>query len=254
VPALTLQLHPDWPFRGGLVLEALARDGVYRSQFETGTSNGGLTAYPGGDRWRWESRLFEGRYDDGPPSARPVYGAWNRHDDPYGGSPRFGSAHLRLRDRVLDRTTFCFPDSVLEPEDRGGPELLPRLVALADAAAGAPGADPLDDYVEAQVHGGVRLPEDVDALVLDPAHRDGPVDGVARLLGVPVEWHPGYRVRAADLDPAYRGDGPWALAQELGPVLTPPVVSAAARSGRYDPQSVKRVWHLLARWGRAAGA
>src|SRR6187402_2202415 len=93
---VTVQFHPDWPFRDGMVLESMARDGVYRSQFETGTSNGGLTAHEGGDRWRWESRLFEGRYDAADPTTRPVYGAWNRRDDPYGGAIRFGSAHLRL--------------------------------------------------------------------------------------------------------------------------------------------------------------
>ena len=63
---MTLQFHPSWPFADELVIEAMARDGVYRSQFETGTSNGGLTARPGGDRWRWESRLFAGRYHDLP--------------------------------------------------------------------------------------------------------------------------------------------------------------------------------------------
>jgi hypothetical protein len=47
----------------------MARDGVYRSQFETRVSNGGLTAYPGGDRWRWESRIFGAAYDD---DSRPV--------------------------------------------------------------------------------------------------------------------------------------------------------------------------------------
>jgi Protein of unknown function (DUF3626) len=48
---VTLNFHPDRLVGGLLVLEAIGRDGVYRSQFETGTSNGGLTAYPGGDRW-----------------------------------------------------------------------------------------------------------------------------------------------------------------------------------------------------------
>src|SRR5689334_3856006 len=36
---------------------------------ETGTSNGGLTAYPGGGRWRWESRMSGGAYDDAPAAA-----------------------------------------------------------------------------------------------------------------------------------------------------------------------------------------
>jgi uncharacterized protein DUF3626 len=47
---VTLNFHPDRLASGVPMLEALARDGVYRSQFETGTSNGGLTAYEGGDR------------------------------------------------------------------------------------------------------------------------------------------------------------------------------------------------------------
>jgi hypothetical protein len=58
---LTLHFHPDRLVAGMSILELMARDGVYRSQYETGTSNGGLTAHPGGDRWRWESRHPEYR-------------------------------------------------------------------------------------------------------------------------------------------------------------------------------------------------
>ena len=247
MPAVTLQLHPDWPFGPGLVVEALASDGVYRSQFETGTSNGGLTAHPGGDRWRWESRLFDGRYDQAPASGRPVYGAWNRHDDPYGGAIRFGSAHLRLRPEVASRSSFCFPDSVFEPTDVGGPDRLAHLVDLADAA----GLDDLDDYVEAQVHGGVRCETDVEAVVLDPSHRGGPVQEAADRLGCAVEWHPGFRLATAALDPDYRGEEHVRLARSLGEEIDPAVLGAAARSGEHDPQALKRVWHYLARFGRA---
>lgn len=248
---VTLQLHPSWPFGDGLVIESMARDGVYRSQFSTGTSNGGLTAHPGGDRWRWESRLFAGRYDAAPASERPVYGAWNRRSDPYGGAIRFGSAHLRLRPEVVARSTFCFPDSALEPTDVGGPELLPHLCALADAA----GLDDLDECVEAHVHGGVRFDTDVEAIVLDPCHADGPVREAAERLGCAVELHPGFRASVDDLDPAYRGphvvDLARALAEPHGGVLDPEVVATAARSGRHEPQHVKQVWHCLARFGRA---
>lgn len=117
--SVTLHFHPDWPFADGLVIEAMARDGSYRSQFETGTSNG-----------------------------------------------------------VLTRTTFCFPDSVFEPEAIGGPDRLDELVVLCEAA----GHDLLDDYIEAHVHGGVRFDADVKALVLDPCHADGPVARVWHLL------------------------------------------------------------------------
>jgi hypothetical protein len=244
---VTLQFQPDWPFRGRRVVEAMADDGVYRSQFETGTSNGGLTAYPGGDRWRWESRIFAGRYDTAEPSARPRYGALNRHDDPYGGSIRFGSAYLRLRPEATDRSTYCFPDSTFEPTEIGGPERIDELCALADAAT----LDHLDDYVEAHVHGPVRFREDVEAVVLDPCFRDGPVHEAALRLGCAVEWHPGLRVATAGLDPEYRGPELVALAQDLGDELDPSVIGDAARAGHHDPQSLKRVWHLLARFGRS---
>lgn len=249
---VTLQFHPDWPHAGGMVIESMARDGAYRSQFETGISNGGLTAHEGGDRWRWESRLFEGRYDAGPAHRRPVYGAWNRRSDPYGGAIRFGSAHVRLRPEVLERCTFCFPDSVLEPTDVGGPELLPHLSAMADAS----GFDDLDECVEAHVHGGVRLDRDAEAVVLDPSHRGTAVEDAARRLGCAVEFHPGFRVVAAGLDPDYRGQEYVDLARELaepaGGVLTPAVLGDAARSGDHDPQAIKRVWHYLARFGRVS--
>ncbi len=109
VQRVTVQFHPNWPHNEGQVIESMAVDGVYRSQFETGISNGGLTAINRGDRWRWESRLFEGRYDQAPMSARPVYGAWNRRCDPYGGAIRFGSSYLRLRPEVTQRYNLLLP-------------------------------------------------------------------------------------------------------------------------------------------------
>ncbi|MGN6089376.1 MAG: DUF3626 domain-containing protein [Actinomycetales bacterium] len=246
--AVTLQFHPDWPYQGGTVIESMAADGVYRSQFSTGSSNGGLTAHVGGDRWRWESRLFDGRYDGADPEARPLYGAWNRRADPYGGAVRFGSAYIELKPDVVSRCTFCFPDSVFEPTEHGGPDLLPRLCALADAA----GHDALDDYVEAHVHGGVRFAEDAHAVVLDPCFEATPVAVAAARLGCVVRFHAGFEVPTDELDPDYRGAAYVALAQSLGPVLTPGILGAAARSGRHDPQALKRVWHYLARFGRRA--
>jgi hypothetical protein len=62
-PRIVLHFHPGWPFGDGTVIEAIVSSGVYRSQFETGISNGGLTAHAGGARWRWENQLFTGRYD-----------------------------------------------------------------------------------------------------------------------------------------------------------------------------------------------
>nr|WP_313022795.1 DUF3626 domain-containing protein [Mobilicoccus sp.] len=85
---ITVNFHPDRTAgegrADGNVLEALADGGVYRSQLETGTGIGGLTAHPGGDRWLWERALFDGAYDDAPPTERPRYGALNHRRWPLG--------------------------------------------------------------------------------------------------------------------------------------------------------------------------
>src|SRR6478736_10573514 len=74
---VTLNFHPDRVTSGRPILVAMGQDSCYHSQFVTGTSNGGLTAHPGGDRWRWESRIFGGAYDHALAHDRPVYGALN---------------------------------------------------------------------------------------------------------------------------------------------------------------------------------
>lgn len=129
---VTLNFHPDrLRADGRTVAEALATEGVYRSQFETRISNGGLTAYPGGDRDRWEERLFGGAYQRPGvgPAQRPKYGGLNLLDHPDGACPRFGSCHLRLRPEVLTRTTFCFGEFA-----RSGEPLHAALIGRAAAS------------------------------------------------------------------------------------------------------------------------
>ncbi|MFJ8017322.1 DUF3626 domain-containing protein [Streptomyces sp. NPDC096339] len=249
-PALrvTLNFHPDRLLRGRPILDAMAEEGVYRSQFVTGTGNGGLTAYPGGDRWRWESRIFDGAYDEAPPHERPVYGGLNFRRKPVGAAPRFGSAHFRLTAQTLARTTFCYPDSVLEPADFGVADRLGLVeIALADRQ------DDLDDYIEAQVHGPVLLHRHVEALVLDPCYRGTAVEAAALRLGCPVEWHPGFRLGVEELSrhPGYRGQEYVDLGTEIAVdrELDPRVIGDAAQAGLHDPQAVKKVWHYLARFG-----
>jgi len=254
---VTLNFHPDRLHRGEPILHRLAADGVYRSQFETGTSNGGLSAHPGGDRWRWESRIFAGAYDHAQPQERPKYGALNDRDDPTGASPRFGSAHLRLRPEVLQRTTFCYPDSVYAPADFG---VAGRMALLPLARAGRLDLrrDVLDAYIEAHVHGPLCLVCDVEALVLDPSFRGTEVEALASRLPCAIEWHAGFRVPVDVLaaHPDYRGDAYARLGQALarGGMLTPAMLGEAARSGQHDPQDLKKVWHCLARFGHPAWA
>jgi hypothetical protein len=60
---VVIHFHPD---RFGTklipVAEALLKEGVYRNQFETGLSTGGLAAFPGGARDTWERSLLGGAY------------------------------------------------------------------------------------------------------------------------------------------------------------------------------------------------
>ncbi|MGQ4596414.1 DUF3626 domain-containing protein [Nocardia sp. R6R-6] len=172
---LTANFHPDRMIEGRPILRRMAEVGVYQSQFVTGTSNGGLTAHPGGDRWRWESRIFAGAYDHVTAAERPVYGALNFRNDPAGGAPRFGSSYFRLTADTLSRATFCYPDSSTEPTNFGVAEYF-SLIELAEF-------DDLD-----------ALDRDIEALVLDPSYRGTDVHGSALQLPCPIDWHRGFRL------------------------------------------------------------
>jgi len=250
---VTLNFHPDRAGAAGVpILTALHRDGHYRSQFVTGTSNGGLTAHPGGDRWRWESRIFAGAYDAAAPDQRPVYGGLNFRGRPYGASPRFGSAHLRLTAEAAARSTFCYPDSAAEPTDFG----IPQRMGLIELARADTDRDALDDYIEAHVHGPVHIERDVEAIVLDPCYRGTEVEVAAELLPCPVEWHGGFRlsVDVMAAHPEFRGSEFVALGRRIAVEgrIDPWIIGAAAATGEHDPQALKRVWHYLARFGAPA--
>lgn len=263
---ITFNFHPDRGFGGVEILEAMLADGEYRSQFVTGTSNGGLTAHIGGDRWRWEQSLFGGAYDEAPAGERPKYGALNHRYRTLGGAPRFGSAHLRLKEHMLDRATFCFPDSALSPARFA----TARRFGLWDAVTHHEESmqtgdnnqevlyDPLDGYVEAQVHGRVLLDQDVEALVLDPCFRATPVERRAQALGLPIEWHEG-RVLHTDVlqhQIDYRGGEPVRIGLQIAErdLIDARIIGDAVRTGRFEVQPMKQLWHLTAQWGSPAGS
>jgi hypothetical protein len=254
VPAsarVVLHFHPDADVRGEPVLRRIVERGRYLPQFATQTGNGGLTAFPGGDRWGWEHRIFSGAYDFSAPEERPVYGALRLDGDPYGAAPRFGSAYLRLKLEVVGRSTFAFPDSVYEPETFGVADRFGLLEPLASADMD----DPLDRYVEVQVHGGVRVPDDVEAVVVDPSFEDPEVLELAERHGVRVERHPGYRATVGEIEAHrhYRGQDVAAMAAVVagGETLTPASIGRARAAGVLDPHHLKQLWHCLARYGRA---
>lgn len=287
---VTVNFHPDRLAGRLSVAELLARDGVYRSQFETGISNGGLTAYPGGDRDRWEQRMFAGAYPSGQAAGRPVYGGLNLAGQVDGASPRFGSCHLRLTAEVTARATFSHGDSFTEPAvvataDTFGAiwsALLDEVTrtgkALGLSAAGAeqwvaalavPRAQAgraLDDYVEAQIHGGVLLGADVEAVVADPSFRGTPTEEILASLAPRLQWHPGFVLAPGEFPDELRGPEPPLLALELarrygldridaaalGRAAQSVVRTPGAWTAFAEPlQSIKRLWHILVLLGRA---
>jgi hypothetical protein len=202
------------------VAESLLETGEYKSQFDTGLSGGSPTAYSGGERDLWESRLFGGAYQEAEVSSagRPKYGALQVMDHPDGPAPRFGSCYFLLRPEVSRRSTFTFGGShEHEAVDQTGtletldPVLAPLLAQLerGEAAFGIshltvgqflaqlthglakPFRDPqtralgraLDSFLEVQVHGEIRLGKDVERLVADPAFRDRASGGVLASIG-----------------------------------------------------------------------
>lgn len=249
---LTLSFHPDrLDSQGRTVAAGLLQDGRYRSQFETGISNGGRFAVPGGDRTRWESLLFGSAYDggadDGDLVPRPVYGALDLFGDPYGGSPSFGSSFIVLEASCMERATFCLGDSHLGPTDVGTIDrMVPVLAGAIEHCADGRGfgrglsvggflhaidgrgsdsrsARALDHYIEAQIHGPVDLAGDVAAIRLDPSFHGTQVHqdllAAARRYDLDLGWSEGSEVRPDDIEPDFRG---------------PQVVALARRTARDD--------------------
>lgn len=296
---LTLNFHPDRVAKTGLTVAAgLLQDGRYRPQRETGISNGMRFAFDGGGRTSWEHELFNGVYSsDDPVIVPPVYGTLDVTSDPHGGCPRFGSSYVVLEPHCLDRSTFCVGDSHVGPVDVGTITSLTSVLAgLFEQAAGgevfgrkldvrglrqliesgptdpAPARD-LDNYVEAQIHGGVDLRDDVAEIVLDPSFRSTDVErditAAANRFEFDVRWHGGSELAAAETPDDFRGPTMRPLAAV---VARPDGIIDAAALGRHallEPwtpptpegdqpgsprQEIKRLWHCLLRFGTDASA
>jgi len=92
--SVVLHFHPDRPVGLRTVVRGLLEDGIYKSQFETGISNGSVSAHPGGARDEWERSLFNGAYSGVEAMHRPKYGALDLMRNSDGLAPRFGSCFL----------------------------------------------------------------------------------------------------------------------------------------------------------------
>jgi hypothetical protein len=295
---VTVSFHPDRLLADGTsVADGLLRDGIYRSQFETGLSNGSRTAFPGGERDAWEAKLFGGAYHavDVVATDRPRYGALDILHHADGGSPRFGSCYFVLRPEVRARCTFTWGDSHLEPEHVGMADVPAPVIAalLASAAELSTSAlihrlaalreqprvlgRALDEYIEAQVHGPIRLSRDVAALVVDPSFDGTPtgeiLETAATTWGFPLDRHPGFVLPVRDVRADFRGPRMPALAARVARLrgdsrsIDAVSIGGAAASLHREPdtwrdwasaeetlQHLKQLWHVLVRFGRPRSA
>ena len=294
---VTLNFHPDRVTRSAATVSAgLLDDGRYRSQWVTGISNGSRSAVAGGERQRFERALFDGSYDVADPATHefPVYGALDLMRDPHGGSPRFGSSYLVLAPNVRARTTLCVGDSHLGPRDVGtldapwsllaglaeqaaSGSLLDRGLGVEDLdrmldgeiVAGTPSRC-LDGYIEAQVHGGVDLATDVEAIVLDPSfagtNTEQDITAAANRYGFELRWHGGSNLAVDEVPDDFRGPTMPPLARRVARngVVDACSIGIAARRVRVDRpslggdppdsdfQQLKYLWHTVLAQGHDA--
>jgi hypothetical protein len=252
---VALHFHPDRPAMGfRTVAHAFLEQGSYRSQFETGISNGSLTAYPGGVRDLWEKDMFGGAYhmDGMAGSERPKYGALDFGIHPDGSAPSFGSCYFLLYPKVSSRSTFTYGGSQDAPPEKGTLAEFDDMMAAIlkdtfsrDYALGAkeltpskwvhhlltyleqpyrlmPEREPsrnLFHYIEAQVHGSIHLKDDVECLVADPSFKGMEIGNILEQLcqkyGIKLEWHQGFQMNAADVPSTYRGPAMPSLARRI---------------------------------------
>ncbi len=137
-------------------------DGRFKSQFETGTSGGAFAPYRRKEAEFWGL----GATNELPDKKRPIYGyvATEKADRAY----PYGPIEFVLKERVKDRTTITFGDSLGRFD---GTNLVGAPVRSLDTGCwdrrvwdAYVGDWRAMSYIEAQIHGGVSL-QDVEKVV-----------------------------------------------------------------------------------------
>lgn len=162
------------------VLDFFCDDDHYRNQFETNTSRGSLSAK---SRDIWESNLFNKIYLNSSPFEKVKYGALNILNNNRGvlSAHGYGDSYFILKSHVKTRTSFVFGDSSsqqlhIQTFDHCNnilyymsDSLLDEVISIALGTTHS--SDTHYMYIEAQIHGPVRLGNDIEVLVVNPRHR-----------------------------------------------------------------------------------
>ena len=232
---ITLNFHPDRQSNNQLlIIDSLMQQGLYHGQFHTGTTNGGKSAYIGGDRFLWEQRLFCNAYPHDS-KERPKYGALNLFNYSDGASVRFGSSFFTLKSECIKKCTFAYGDSSTNPtalctsdtfvnilaavfEDvQKNKKFLDKLISteqetlaiLLNTVKDSYLGRNLDYFIEVHIHGDVSLTDDVDCFHLDESYQNGIIAEKAELLcqkyGIGLSWIPKRQLAVEDIGEFFRG-------------------------------------------------
>ena len=232
---ITINFHLDRLSNNNkTVIENLLEQGRYHGQFRTGTTNGGKTAFVGGDRFMWEQCLFHSAYPNNS-FDRPKYGALNIFKYIDGASVRFGSCYLVLKKEIIDRCTFSYGDSSTNPttlctsdtfvcvladllrnvQNKG--KLLNQVVSSEQEALAillnkrdvkVIGRN-LDYCIETHIHGDVHLLDDVDSFYMDESYQETTFEKKANELchryGIKLKWIPKRQIKLEEIGDLFRG-------------------------------------------------
>jgi Protein of unknown function (DUF3626) len=89
----------------------------------------------------------------------------------------------------------------------------------------------------------LSLQNDAERLVADPAFQDHPTGeilaGISRRFGIPLSWHPGYRMAVSEVPDSFRGYPVRPLAERIAGngMLDAANIGAAANSVKLDPEA-----------------
>ena len=270
---VTINFHPDrFSNNNKTIIENLIEQGQYHGQFRTGTTNGGRSAYVGGQRFSWEQRIFFNAYPEDT-LDRPKYGALNLFSYLDGASVRFGSCFFELRPEVIDRCTFAYGDSssnpvtlctsdtfigilagmfneflikerilnrVLDPVVTSKNEVLAILLNPHDKLIDL--GRNLDYCIEAHIHGDIQLNSDIKSFYTDASFQNTVIGERAEALcekyGIPLCWIPKRQMEVDSIGDLFRGSKIPILARKIDSIFGKQGVINAELIGQASRDSV----------------
>jgi len=274
---VTFNFHPDrFSNNGKTIIENLIEQGIYHGQFRTGTTNGGRSAYTGGDRFLWEQRIF---FDAYPRDAkdRPKYGALNifRYID--GASPRFSSCFFELKHKIIDRCTFAYGDNASNPivlstsdtffgilaemfeEFFSKGKILDQVLDPAFTSKGEVAEmllNPrntmdlgrnLNYCIETHIHGDILLAEDIERFYVDSSFQNSFIKEQTEILcakyGITLCWIPKRQVDISSIGSLFRGPQIPVIAKKIDSlfgeqgVINAELIGQASRDSYLRPEA-----------------